>query len=60
METYQIGDKINWKVGGIESSGVVLDDNGGDTLTVITHLVAGRVDNRQIELQREVIVKNGL
>ena len=56
MKIYLIGEKISWKVGEIYSTGVVLEDNGGETLTVITHLVAGRVDNREIELQRSVIV----
>lgn len=46
-----IGDKVKWTIGNVETKGVFLEYTENDNAKVITHYIAGRVDNREIELE---------
>lgn len=53
---FEIGQKVRWTVGKIESEGVVLDSRE-DMTTVITHKVAGRISNSEVEVVTEILKK---
>ena len=55
---FEIGAKVEWKVGEVYSQGVVLEDTGEGDITIITHLVAGRIDNREVQVVREIVKKS--
>lgn len=52
---FQVGDKVTWKVGKVVSRGCFLEHNENGNCTVITHLVAGRVDNREVEVVKDLL-----
>jgi len=57
MSLLRIGEKVQWKVGRVESMGVVLDDEvDGDTeVTVLTHIIGGIRSHREIKVNRDLL-----
>jgi hypothetical protein len=52
----EIGQKVKWTVGNVESQGVVLEDKGEYT-DVITHFIGGARSNMQVEVLTELLIK---
>lgn len=56
METLEIGQKVKWTVGIVESVGVVYEDKG-EMVTVITHYIGGIRSNREVEVLKSLLIK---
>lgn len=56
MESLEIGQKVKWTVGAVESIGVALEDKG-EMVTVITHYIGGARSNREIEVLKSLLIK---
>lgn len=52
----EIGQKVKWTMGNVESIGVVLEEKGEFT-TVITHYIGGKRSNIQIDVVTELLIK---
>lgn len=52
----EIGQKVKWTVGNVESEGVVFECKGEFT-EVMTHYIGGVRSNREIEVLTELLIK---
>jgi len=53
----EIGDKVIWKVGKVESKGVFIENKEDETSTVITHFIGGMIANREIVVDTRLLNK---
>lgn len=52
----EIGQKVKWTIGNVESIGVVLEEKG-ELTTVVTHYIAGKRCHTQIDVQTNLLIK---
>lgn len=53
----EIGDKIVWTVGKVESKGVFIENNEDETSTVITHFIGGQIASREVRVNSTLLNK---
>ena len=51
----QIGDKVVWTVGKVESKGVFLESYEDGYSLVITHFVGGQIGNREVRVMTALL-----
>lgn len=53
---FEIGQKVEWTVGNVKSSGVVLEQKG-EVTEVVSHYIGGRPSVQNLEVQTILLTK---
>ena len=53
----EIGDKVTWISGVVESKGVFLEDNGDGTSNIVIHFIGGQPTHKELAVNNNLIKK---